>query len=370
MDQKSIEATKKLMMLLKDANLVGEYIRRFGLTINAKNIAEVKARKSGTKAPMAAVGPSQTLMARQAAIAAQNKANAEAIAAKAASSRPKGAPGAADAAEDDGEQDPIFETAVNCPICGHVGFVSYEQRAKSQQMVQTVFLVPVYTGAKGFKTVDYTRLAVAVCPKCLFASPDRKNFNYASFTGNSEEKSSLNVGVILALKDKIEERKELLPKALDNPDYFKRERSTEVAIESYRLAMARAMVEVELMQPYGYFKLGSYALKIAYIMKSDGQDETEIYREAIGYFEKSFAKSECQTDELEMQVVYLIVTLYIKLGDFTQANSYLSCFSKLITERQEAMKKNPSLNTHWIEKWQDRARFNWEERDNPEFFNK
>jgi hypothetical protein len=41
-----------------------------------------------------------------------------------------------------------------------------------------------------------------------------------------------------------------------------------------------------------------------------------------------------------------------------------------MTDRTEAMKKNPSLNTKWIEKWQDKARFMWEERDNPKYFPK
>jgi uncharacterized protein (DUF2225 family) len=369
MDEKAIEATKKLMVLLKDQHLVGEYIRRFGLTINAKNIAEVKARKSGTRPLPTATGPNPALAARQAAIAAQNKANAAAMAAKAAASRPKGSlPPVDPTLADDSEQDPVFQTTVNCPICGQTGITSYELRAKSQQMVQTALLVPVYTGAAGFKTVDYSNLAVAVCPKCLFASPDRKNFNYPSFTGNKEEKSSLNVSVILALKDKTGERRQLLPAALNAPDYFKREREPRVAIESYRLAMARAETEAELMQPYAYFKMGSYALKIARIMKIDGQDDTGVLREALALFEKSFSKSECETDELEMQVVYLITTLYIKLRELTQANSYLGVFGKLISERQEAMKKNPALNTHWIEKWQERARFNWEERDNKEYF--
>jgi hypothetical protein len=113
-------------------------------------------------------------------------------------------------------------------------------------------------------------------------------------------------------------------------------------------------------------------LKIAYIMKTSGEDDTEALAEALGYFEKSFSKSECTTDELEMQVVYLVVTLNIRLGDFTKANSYLGVFGKLIIERQEQMRKtqNPSLNTHWIEKWQDKARYMWEERENPDVFNK
>jgi len=382
-DNEDLEIQKQLFMILKvilkDGNLANEFVRRYGYAISVKNLKEFRAIKSGgvtvsatPAATGAAVpgGAAAVLAARAAAIAAANKAKAEAAKAAMAQKIAEKAKQKAAAAAPLSDQDPVFESTVNCPICGHTGIVSYELRAKSQQVVQTVFLVPVYSGSTGYKTVDYTRLAVTVCPMCLLASPDKKNFNYPSFTGNKEEPSSLQASVILSLKDKIEEHKLLLPDALGNVDYFKRERSAQVAIQSYRLAMARAAVEAELQQPYSYFKMGSYALKIAYIMKCEGQDDTGPLTEALGLFKTCYEKSECPSDELEMQVVYLIVVLFIRLGDFTNANSYLNAFAKLKTDRLEAMKKNPSLNTKWIEKWEDKARYMWEERENPKYFSK
>jgi uncharacterized protein (DUF2225 family) len=381
-ENEDLEIQKQLFMILKvilkDGNLATEFVRRYGYTINVKTLKEFRAIKGGGAVPVAAVpaisaavpgGAAAVLAARQAAIVAANKAKAEATKAAMAQKIAAMAASKAKAAEaPPTDVDPVFSTSVNCPICGHTGITCYELRAKSQQVVQTTFLVPVYSGTTGYRTVDYTRLSVTVCPMCLFASPDRKNFNYPSFTGKGEEPSSLQAGVIISLKEKVEEHKLLLPDALGNVDYFKRERSAQVAIQSYRLAMARAAVEAELQQPYSYFKMASYALKIAYIMKCEGQDDTGTLTEALGLFEASFEKSECPSDELEMQVVYLIVVLFIRLGDFSKANVYLNSFSKLMADRQEAMKKNPSLNTKWIEKWQDKARYMWEERDNPKYF--
>jgi uncharacterized protein (DUF2225 family) len=385
-DNEDLEIQKQLFMILKvilkDGNLANEFVRRYGYAINVKNLKDFKAIKSGavtvtppgTPGAAAAAlpgGAAAVIAARQAAIAAANKAKAEATKAAMAKKIADMAASKAKAAEAPlKDQDPVFTTSVNCPICGHPGIECYELRAKSQQVVQTTFLVPVYSGATGYKTVDYTRLSVTVCPMCLFASPDRKNFNYPSFTGNREEPSSLPASVLLSLKDKMEEHKLLLPEALGNVDYFKRERSAQVAIQSYRLATARAAVETELGQPYGYFKMASYALKIAYIMKCEGQDDTGPLTEALNLFKTSYEKSECPSDELEMQVVYLIVVLFIRLGDFSQANVYLNSFSKLMADRTEAMKKNPALNTKWIEKWQDKARYMWEERENPKYFPK
>ena len=363
-----LEVAKKLLVLLKDTNLVGEYVRRFGFTIKAKHLKEVKERKKGGSAAVAPPAVNPVLAARAARLNAINESNAAAAAAVAAAAAASSAnkSQAPDAAA--GDQDPIFETSVNCPVCNYAGIISYELRAKSQQVTQTAFLVPMFTGAKGFNTANYNLLAVAVCPECLFASPDRKNFNYPSFTGTGEEKTTLPVGVIMELKDKIDERKSLLPAAVHNPSYFKRERTPQIAIESYQLAIARAKTEAGLTQPYGYFKMGSYALKIAHILKNDCvMDDTEVLTKALEYFEKSFAISECKADELETQVIYTIVALFIRLGNLNKANSYLSVFGKLMTERQEQMKTNPSLNTNWIEKWQERARYLWEDRDNPNF---
>jgi uncharacterized protein (DUF2225 family) len=383
-DEEKKEIAGMLFTLLKDQKLVVEYIRKHGFTVDPKHVKAIKEHKNAppsapAPAPAAPGAPGQhvnpAVAARAARLKAINDSNAAAAeAAKAAAieaAKLKSQQSAAaknPVAEED--QDPVFETAVNCPICGHVKITNYELRAKSQQMIQTALLVPVYSGAKGFKTVDYSYLSVTVCPKCLFASPDKKNFNYPSFTGTSEEKSTLSASVILDLKDKTEERKKILPAALGNLAYFRRERSPQVAIESYRLAMARAQSEADLTQPYAYYKMGSYALKIAHIMKNNGEDESGVLKEALGFFEQSFSKSECETDELEMQVVYLIVALNIKLRELNQANSYLGVFGKLMIERQEQMKKNPSLNTQWIEKWQERAKYLWEERENPAAFDK
>jgi len=342
-----MEVKRRLLTLLQDVNLVTAYLKRFGPVINAKNIKEIKYGGKGAGLTKAAAG------------LAPKKPDAGAA---------KGGPAAP--AETAGEQDPIYEMSVNCPICGRTKITNYELRVKTQQILQTTLLVPVYVGASGYATVDYTRLAVTVCPDCLFASPDKKNFNYPSFTGTSEEKSSLPIGVIMNMKDSTEERKKLLPEALGKPDYFKRERSAKVAIESYRLAMARAEVEAELLQPYANYKLGSCMLKIAYIQKCEKQDDTESLKEALKHLEKSYSASECTSEEIEMQVLYLIVALNIRLGDPNTANIYLTSFGKLLNERVAQMKKDPSLTEKWIEKWQDKARYLWEEREDPSIFDK
>ncbi|MDR0305635.1 MAG: DUF2225 domain-containing protein [Chitinispirillales bacterium] len=319
------EVKRRLLILMKDIGLVNEYIKRYGYTINVKYIKEIKDRASGN----AYVEP--------------------------------------EAVQEEGE-DPIFETLVNCPVCGRNKIVRYELRAKSQQMQQTVLLVPIYSGAKGYKTADYTRDAVTVCPDCLFASPDKKDFCFPSVTGKGEEKSALPSSVISDLKGKTDDRKILLAPLTKFENYFKKPRTTDVVIDSYKLAMARAQAEAWFEQPYSFFKLGSYALKIAHLQKAGKADDTETLTEALRYFEEAYRKSNCPNEDIELQCLYTIIALKIRLNDYTSANSYLTAFSKLISERNEEMKTKPNLNTNCIEKWQDKSRYLWEERENPDLF--
>lgn len=317
-----VEVKRRLQALLNDNNLVNEYIRQYGPTIDIKNIKLVKERK-------------------------------------ARSTR---------AAESGEGNDPVFEIKVTCPVCNQTDIVCYELRAKSQQILPNKFLVPCYTGAMGYRTVDYTMLSVTVCPRCLFASPDKKDFIRPNPSGPGEAKSQLMSNLIMTLQERIGERRALLKYIQDYKTYFSRPRTEDAGIASYRLAMARANVEAWYEQPYSFYKLGSYCLRIAKIIKDGGGDNREMLRDALAYFKESFRTSECPSEEIEMQVIYTIIALCLKMGDQKQANSYVGVFTNLKNARTAEMKVNPALNTQTIERWQEKARMLWEDRDNPDLF--
>lgn len=319
------EVKRRLLVLLNDQNLVNDYIRQYGPTIDIKHIKAIKEKRESDTAT--------------------EKSDDSATG-----------------------QDPVYEIKVKCPVCFYPRISCNELRAKSQQILTNKFLIPTYNGACGFRTVDYNMIAVTVCPKCLFSSPDKKDFSRSGLHDQGEIKSQIAHGILMIMKEKIDERKALLGSVTDYIDYFKRPRSVEAAIDSYRLAVARAKVEAWHEQPYSLYKLGAYTLKIAKILKDSGRDNTEQLKEALKYFEEAFRTSNCPLEDLEMQVIYTIVALNIKLSDFKKANSFLTVFSNLLNARIAEMKENPKLNTVTIEKWADRAKFLWEERENPDLF--
>jgi uncharacterized protein (DUF2225 family) len=313
-----VEVKRRLGALLNDANLVNEYIRQFGPSIDIKNIKAIKeAKAKSIMTPDEGVG-----------------------------------------------DDPIFEINVICPVCGREGIVCFELRAKSQQILKNKFLVPSYEGASGFKTVDYSYLSVSVCSRCLFASPDKKDWNRPE--GNT--KSQVPSNVIMTLQERIGERRTLLKSVSDTEGYFKRPRSKDAAVDSYQLAISRAHVEAFYEQPYALYKLGAYSLRIAKILKDAGADNREMLREALGYYEEAFRTSNCASEEIEMQVIYSIVALCLKLEDPKKANSYIGVFGNLHNDRVIEMKNNPKLNLILIDKWTEKAKQLWEDRDRADLF--
>jgi uncharacterized protein (DUF2225 family) len=319
------EVKRRLLVLLNDQNLVNDYIRQYGPTIDIKHIKAIKEKRE---------------------------------------------PDTATEKDDNSTigQDPVYEIKVKCPVCNYHSISCNELRAKSQQILTNKFLIPTYNGARGFRTVDYNMIAVTVCPKCLFASPDKKDFSRSGLQGQAEMKSQIAHAILMVLKEKTSERKALLGSVTDYENYFKRPRSVEAAIDSYKLAMARAKAEAWYEQPYALYKLGAYTLKIAKILKDSGKENHDQLKEALEYFEEAFRTSNCPLEDLEMQVIYTIIALNIKLSDFKKANSFLTVFSNLLNARTAEMKENPKLNTVAIEKWADRAKFLWEDRENPDLF--
>lgn len=316
------EVKKRLITLLNDPNLVNEYIRTFGPVINIKHIKTLKEKKSHSLRET----------------------------------------------ETGTGEDPVYEILVKCPVCNQDTVTCYELRAKSQQIFLNKFLVPIYKGASGYKSVDFTLISTIVCPRCLFASPDKSDFIRKNKSGQDESKSQLTSVIIMTLQEKIGERKALLKSITDYAHYFKRPRTDEAAIASIRLSMMRAGVEAWYELPYSFYKLGSYTLRIAKIIKDMNGDNREVLREALGYFEEAFRTSNCPSEEIEMQVIYTIVALNLKLGDQKSANSFIGVFSNLRTNRLIEMKENSAVNSVTIDKWTDKAKFLWEDRDQDYLF--
>jgi uncharacterized protein (DUF2225 family) len=314
------EVKRRLVTLLDDENLANEYIRRFGPKLDIKNIKQIKDSKK-----------------------AQTR-------------------------EDEGAgKDPIYEIKLKCPVCNTDDVIGYELYGKSQAMTFNKFMVPVYEGAMGFRTINFSRLAVIVCPRCLCASPDKKDFIALSSIAKSNI-SQLPPNTLMTLQERIGERKALLKSVSDPKSFFRRPRTDDAAILSYRLALLRASVEAYYEIPYAYYKMGAYCLKIAQIFKNSGGNNEEHLKEALDFYSDAFRLSNCPSEDIEYQTIYTIIALQMRLGNDSKAASYIGVLDRIESDLKKKMREDPKVTLTYIDKWLRIAKTLWEDRSNPDLF--
>ncbi len=312
---------KKLEVLLKDETLVQRYLRTYGPKLDMSFVAKIKQG--------------------------------------AATATSEGGMGAAD--------DPTYQIKVKCPICNQSDIVCYELKAKSLTTTPDKFLIPRYAGVQGFKTVNFSLISVTVCPTCLFASPDKKDFITFSVQARTENKTQIGPFVLEELRKKVEDRKSLIEGQTDFAAFFKHPRNVEAGIASYRMAIQRALVEASLETPLAWYKAGMYTLKIALLLRDSGKDDETVLKEASNYLGKSF-KSEAKTPELEYQMLYIICALYLRLGDEVQCQAFMGVLDKRRAELEKLSKDDPSVTTVLVEKWIDKIKDMWTDRALPDLW--
>lgn len=317
MDDKLVR--KKLEVLLKDQSLVEKYLRTYGPRLDMNYIAKMK----------------------------QGQAK-------------EGSDGAGNTDE------PTYQIKVKCPICNQNDILCYELKSKSLSVVPDRFMAPRYEGVKGFKTLNYSLLAVTVCPTCLFASPDKRDFITFSVQTKSENKSQLGPFVLEEIRQKAEERKMMITGVTDMTSYFRAPRTVEAAIASYRLSIHRALGEATLENPLAWYKAGMYSLKIAVLLRDAGKPDEPMLKEAVDYLSKSFRNSELKVPELEYQLVYTIAALFLRLGDQAKCQSYIGTLEKWKGELEKAAKDDPQATTAHVSKWLDKIKDLWTDRDLPD----
>ena len=312
---------KKLQLLLEDDKLVETYLEKHGATIDLQKLKELK--QTGKKKKDWNTGPGD---------------------------------------------DPLYIIKVKCPVCKKTDIFCYELRAKSQAITYDRFTVPRYAGTKGFRTVNFSEFAVTVCPRCLFASPDKRDFITISVQSRTENKSRITNNVLTQLQDKIALRRNLVGTSLDMEEYFSPPRTTEAAIASYRLAIQRAQVEAEFGLPNAWYKSGMYCLKIAMLERDREKDDEEVLRQAVEFLEKSFQQSEITHPETEYQITYIIAAIHLRMQNTEKFQAYLTAMEKIKTDMTIKAKSDPSIKLQGIEQWVRKTKDLYADRAVPELW--
>ncbi len=264
--------------------------------------------------------------------------------------------------------DPLYRINVKCPVCGQADIPCYELKSKSMLMTLDKFLVPRYQGLKGFKTLDFSLYAVTVCPTCLLASPDKRDFITMQIQARIENKSQLSQWVVKELKEKEAKCRELLSELKNPAELFQIPRGVAAATVSYKLAAQRAVIEAGLETPSAWYKAGMYYLKIARLQRDIGKDDEEALREAVKYCLKSYSTSELKNAATEFQLLYLIVALYLRLGETESCQSHLSLMDKALSDLKTKAESEPDVPLAAAEKWLVEAKDLWSRREDADLW--
>jgi hypothetical protein len=262
-----------------------------------------------------------------------------------------------------------------CPACYRRDIAGYHLRAKSQIITETIFLVPQYSGLGQYFSQDFNLLQTTVCPECLFASPDPKDWTRQNqFTKSIiESQLSMSTKLMTEIRNQEFERKTKYPKVKEDLNYFIRPRTVDKARESIELSIMRAMLELKHQIPAANFKLGSYYLKLADIAKKQNKDSNPAFETAGKYFRAAVEKSDCPNDFLEMESIYQVVALNLFFQKKEVAAEFVKIAKNVLLQKENDVKENPKsgdmkLRLTEVDKWERRIGVLWEYRDDPDFW--
>ncbi|MBN8215348.1 MAG: DUF2225 domain-containing protein [Spirochaetes bacterium] len=263
------------------------------------------------------------------------------------------------------KEDPILLIRVQCPLCQGTLIEHQELKAKSVTISLDRFCVPLFGESAKYKTVDYNLKSVTVCPQCLFASPDRRDFIGKNPVTGKPDKSQLSENILKELGESKGARQEIYRKFSGGPNLFEHERTRKMAVLSYHLSIHRATAEIKFKNPRAYFKRGFTWAKIALLERQEGRDGKAALENARKDYEVAFTAWDFPNDEYGFQTVYSMGAIWYYSGNKDEATKYVSLLDKYRMDLEQKAKKDSAIQTGPIRKWVGIARDMWERKDEP-----
>ena len=324
----------KLKALFMKESLVDLYLQRYGEIINQKFVDELKGEVKAMESSGNAGGE------------LSNKAPSDAI----------------------------FEFEYQCPACRYGNVIGYHLRSKSQMIEETLLLVPHYSAFEQYGAVDYSILQTAVCPKCLFASPDPKDWTRINkFNGMiTDSQLVIHSQLLKDIRAQERERHARYPEAKNDLKYFLRPRDAKKGLESIELSIMRAQLEKEYSLPAVNYKIGKQYLKYADIKARNQEDPNDARKEAEKYLVDAVKTSDCDNLALELECMYLVIVMALATKNTDKAMQFIRIAKDLLIQKQTLNREEPSAELRTdigvVEKWLKRIAPLWEFRDDASYF--
>ncbi len=265
-----------------------------------------------------------------------------------------------------GTESPVYSIDLGCPSCKQKGIQHQELRAASLMVKHDPFLAPVYFSTGKYQNLNYLTCAVAICPRCLFASPDKKDFVQFDLSRRQFVQSQIPPPVIREIHDAWPARRVLQESVVpDRPDFFQCPRPFSVALFSYRLADMRATIEADNKVPFATFKRANYWVRMALLQRQSGKDDSPMLEKALQNFKSAFYLSDFPSSAAEFQSCFVLFSLYLRFGQLKEARDYISILEQC--KKNIGDRKEPNA-AKVLDHWLDQAKKRWEDKDNPELW--
>jgi uncharacterized protein (DUF2225 family) len=267
--------------------------------------------------------------------------------------------------QDTNTEPPVFSIELECPCCRTKAIVHRELRASAMSIKNDAFLAPVYFPVGKYAKLNYLSVSVSVCPRCFFASPDKKDFIQFNRTTRQQLPSQLSAGILSEIQDSLAERQEMVESAHIDKDFTVCPRPLPLAILSYRLADQRARIEAESKNPFAIYKRASYWTRIALLQRMAKLEDTQALEQALALFKESFYRTDFPNANCEFQSCFIIFSIYLRFGQEKQAREYVTVMEQGRKEVEE--RKDPNA-AQALSQWLGMTKARWEERDNPQIW--
>ncbi len=273
-----------------------------------------------------------------------------------------------EAPKESSADDPIFTVFLKCPSCLMGNIPSYELKAKSLQILTDKFGMPHYRASGKYQVLDYNLLSVTVCPKCLYASPDKKDFIGRDPARAQEIPARMHQGELAAMLALADERIHwLAQQKLDAmKDLIPRSRTPAAGLASYDLAIKRAEIEFSRNVPFSAYKMAAYYLKQATIAEAYEVNPLVYHVKALRSYLTCFERSNAPGFNFEGQVLYLVIALALKVNKLEIAGSYIGVLEQS-KSRADAGLFDPGVVSQF-KRWYTAAREVWADREDPDLW--
>ncbi|MGQ9512725.1 DUF2225 domain-containing protein [Thermodesulfitimonas sp.] len=210
---------------------------------------------------------------------------------------------------------PFYPKQHICPAC-EAQFTSLSVKSKYVRLTRTDSDFCPY-----YETINPMFYEVLVCPHCGYA------FTEEMPRLTDREKANLAT---------------LLPKIRSSLS-FSGERNFDVAVESFRLA-------IQCLEAVGGKKLllGKLYLKTAWLYRiaGKGEEEQQNLQKALAYLEQSYQTEQSADPTLELNLIYLLGDLNLRLGNEGAAARW---FSRILEHPQRTA--NPAILNRTRDRW-------------------